>query len=465
MEQNSAQAYVAALVERARKAQSQIEFADQKTIDDLCARIAWSGAREDFARKIAEFAVEETGMGRVDSKFGKMRTKVRGAYRDTVGKKTVGAVEKDEVNGIMKLAKPVGVIGALAPVTNCEATPFCKAIHAVKTRNAIILAPHPRAKGTNKMAVEQIRSVLAKQGMPEDLVIAVEEVSVEISGELLKQSDLILATGGPGMVQAAYSSGKPCQGVGAGNAVVIVDETVDLADAADMVMRSKTFDHATSCSTENSLAVADSIYDKFLEELDKAGGYMCSAEEKAKLQKALWPDGKVLNREIVAQEAGKIADIAGIDLPEGKSFFLVEESGVGAEYPFSGEKLSVVAAVYRWKEYDEAVDLVNRITTYSGAGHSCGIHSTDEGRIAKLAENVRVSRIMVRQPQCLANSGAWTNGMPMTMSLGCGTWGGNTSSSNITWRELLNYTWVSYPIPSTEPSDEELFGKEIMEEK
>lgn len=456
--------YIEGLVARARKAQAQIEFASQEVVDDLCARIAWAGANEKFAQKIAEFAVKESGMGDVKSKFGKMRTKVRGAYRDTIGQKTVGVVEDDKQRGIMRIAKPVGVIGALIPVTNCEATQFCKTIHAIKTRNAIILAPHPRTKETNKMAVDAIREVLRRRNMPEDLVIAVEQVSVEASSELLRRCDLILATGGPGMVHAAYSSGKPCQGVGAGNAVSIVDETADLADAADKIMRSKTFDQATSCSTENSIAIHESVYERMIEELESVGGYLVSAEEKSRLQKAMWPDGHTLNRDIVARPAAHIAEVAGISLPQGKTFLLVEETGIGHDYPFSSEKLSVVAALYKWQNFDEAVDIVNRITTFSGPGHSCSIHTTRDDRVRQLADTVRVSRVMIRQPQCLANSGAWTNGMPMTLSLGCGTWGGNTSSSNITWKELLNYTWVSYPIPSTEPTDEELFGAEIMAE-
>jgi sulfoacetaldehyde dehydrogenase len=245
----------------------------------------------------------------------------------------------------------------------------------------------------------------------------------------LKQVDLILATGGGPMVKAAYSSGKPAQGVGAGNALIIVDEIADLKDAADKIMRSKTFD--TSCSTENALAIQEGIYDKMLKELEAVGGYLCNAEEKAKLQKGMWDEKGALNREIVAQPA---------------------------------EKLSVTMTLYKYKEFSEAIELVNRITAHSGPGHSCGIHTTIELRIKELSHKVKVSRIMVRQPQCLANSGAWTNGMPMSMTLGCDTWGGNATSSNVTWEHLLNYTWVSYPIPSTQPSDVELFGSIMYED-
>jgi sulfoacetaldehyde dehydrogenase len=307
-----------------------------------------------------------------------------------------------------------------------------------------------------------MRGVLKKHGWPEDLIIGIPEITLAKSSELMKQCDIILATGGGPMVRAAYSSGTPSQGVGAGNSVCIVDETADLADAADKIMRSKTFDYATSCSTENSVLVQESVYDALVTELKKVGGHLVSPEEKVKLEKTMWTE-KGLNREIVAQPAKRIAELAGIDLPEDRTFFMVEEEGVGKGYHFSGEKLSVTFALYRWKEFDEALGLVNRITGYSGPGHSCGIHTTDDSRVMKLAETARVSRLMVRQPQCLANSGAWTNGMPMSLTLGCGSWGRTSTSSNVTWEHLLNYTWVSYPIPSTQPTDEELFGP-LMEE-
>ena len=456
--------YISELVQRARRAQAEIEFATQEEIDLMCTRVAWSGVRPDFAESYADFCAKETGMGYGPHKYAKLMTKVKGTLRDMKGEKSVGIVEHDKEKGIMKIAKPVGVIGALMPVTNGEATPFVKALAALKTRNAIIMAPHPKAQQTNNMAAAQIRSVLKKHGWPEDLVIGVESISLEKSQELIKQVDLILATGGGAMVKAAYSSGKPAYGVGAGNAMSIVDDTANLKETADKIMRSKTFDHATSCSTENALAIQDSIYDKMIEELESAGGYLCSAEEKEKLQRATWDEKGMLNRAIVAQPASKIAAIAGINLLNDKSFFMVEETGIGKGFPFSGEKLSVTATVYRWSDFTEAVDLVNRISSYSGPGHSCGIHSANDMHIRLLGLNARVSRIMVNQPQCLGNSGAWTNGMPMTMTLGCGTWGGNSSSSNVTWKELLNYTWLSYPIASTQPNDEELFGNIMYED-
>lgn len=462
-DQNEAIKYIAGLMERARKAQAAIEFATQEQVDELCVRVAWSGVQPDFAKKLAKFCVEETGMGNEPSKYGKLMVKIKGTLRDMKGKKSVGVVERDKENGIVKIAKPVGVIGALIPVTNGEATPFVKAISSLKTRNAIIMAPHPRAKGSNRMAVDQIRTTLKKAGWPEDLVINVEELSLEASKELMKQCDLVLATGGGPMVRAAYGSGTPSQGVGAGNAVCIVDETADLQDAADKIMRSKVFDYATSCSTENSVVIQEDVYREMVKELQASGGYLVLPDEKPKLQAVMWDEKGALSRDIVARSPEHIAGLAGIKLPAGKTFFMVEETGVGKGYPFSAEKLSVVTTLYKWKEFSEAIDLVNRITAFSGPGHSCGIHTVLDSRIMELSHKVKISRIMIRQPQCLANSGAWTNGMPMSMTLGCGSWGGTSTTANVTWEHLLNYTWVSYPIPSTQPSDEELFGTIMYE--
>jgi sulfoacetaldehyde dehydrogenase len=308
-----------------------------------------------------------------------------------------------------------------------------------------------------------VRAVLKKHGWPEDLVLGIEQVTLDVTRELMKQCDIVLATGGEAMVRAAYSSGTPSQGVGAGNSVCVVDETADLKASAQLIMRSKTFDNATSCSTENSVVIQEGVYEAMLKELEAVGGYRVSAAEKPKLQAAMWTD-KGLSPQIVGQPIAKIAGLAGIKLPADKKFFMVEETGVGKKAPFSGEKLSVTMAIYKWKAFKDAISLVDRITTYSGRGHSCGIHSTSEMRVRELGLKVRVGRVMVRQPQCLANSGSWTNGMPMTLTLGCGSWGRNSSSSNVTWEALLNYTWISYPIPNTQPSDAELFGAVMDEE-
>ncbi|NDL68868.1 aldehyde dehydrogenase family protein, partial [Anaerotalea alkaliphila] len=449
---------IAQLIERARKAQAVAEGYTQEQVDELVAAIAWSVSNEETAKQIARMAVEETQLGNYDGKYAKITKKVRGALRDMKGAKTVGVIERDEAKGLIKFAKPVGVIGALVPTTNPEATPVIKSMDAVKGRNAIVIAPHPRAKKTNTFIVNTMRAALKKYGAPEDLIIGIEEPSIESTSELMKQCDLVVATGGAGMVQAAYSSGTPAYGVGAGNAVIIVDETADLDDAAHKIMLSKTFDYATSCSAENSLVIVESVYDALLEKLQAEGGHLATAEQKAALQKTMWDDEGHLSRFIVAQPASKIAELAGISIPEDKKFIMVQETEVGPQAPFSGEKMSVVMTLFKVPDFAAAVDQVNKITGYQGTGHSCGIHTTSDERIEVLGNSVKVSRIMVRQPQCYANSGNWDNGMPFTLTLGCGTWGGNIASENITYKHFINVTWVSSPITPVIPSDEELFG-------
>jgi sulfoacetaldehyde dehydrogenase len=451
-----ASVYIAGLVKRARVAQAVAESFTQEKVDELVTAIVWNIVKDGPAQEISRLAVEESSMGNYESKYAKLMVKCKGTLRDMLGEKSVGVIERDDSKGIVKIAKPIGVVGAIIPCTNPEATPVIKAIMGIKTRNAVIFAPHPRTKKTNAVIVENMRATLKHYGAPEDLLIAIKEPTMESTGELMRQCDLVLATGGGAMVKAAYSSGTPAYGVGQGNSVIVVDETADLKDAANKTMRSKTFDFATSCSTENSMVIQQGVYDEFVKNLQAEGGYLVPAAEKPLLQNGMWVDGH-LNGAIIAQSAATIAQIAGLKIPDDKTFFIVEETGVGPEYPFSGEKLSVVVTLFKYDQFQEAIDKVNAITNYHGQGHSCGIHSVNEDHIMALSLNTKTSRIMVRQPQCLANSGAWTNGMPMTLTLGCGTWGGNISSENITWRKLLNVTWVSSPIASTLPTDEELF--------
>ncbi|TCO74804.1 aldehyde dehydrogenase family protein [Marinisporobacter balticus] len=449
--------YVATLIERSRKAQIAIADYTQEQVDKLLTAVVWNIVKDGPAQEISKMAVEESRMGNYEGKYNKLMAKSKGVIRDMIGKKSVGVIEIDEEKKIMKIAKPVGIIGALVPCTNPEATPTVKVAHALKGKNAIILSPHPRTKKTNTFIVNIMRETLKRYGAPEDLVIAIEEPTMDISNELMKQCDLILATGGAGLVKSAYSSGTPAYGVGAGNAVVVVDETADLKDAAHKIMLSKTFDFATSCSAENALVIQKDVYDDFIEALKAEGGYLTKAEEKEKLQKTLWVDGH-LNSKIVAQSPQTIADIAGVELSEDRKFMMVEESRIGADYPFSGEKLSVVVTLYKYDQFKEAVNKVNEITKYQGMGHSCGIHSFNEEHIMELALKTKVSRMNIRQGQALANTGNWFNGMPFTTSLGCGTWGGNVASENITWKHLINVTWVSRYFEPVVPTDEELFG-------
>jgi sulfoacetaldehyde dehydrogenase len=461
--QEIAKREIQALVARSRAAQAKIENYTQAQVDELIRAMVWSVARPDVAEKIARFTVEETRLGNYEAKHLKIFRKTRAALMDIIDDKSVGVIEEIPERAIIKIAKPVGVIGALSPSTNPEATPVIKAISAVKGRNSIIVAPHPRAKLTNKMICDYMREAIVALGAPADLVISIDTPSLESTNELMRQCDRVLATGGTPMVRAAYSSGTPALGVGVGNAVITVDETANLDDAAEKIRISKTLDFAASCSSDNSVVLVAAIYDKMLEKLISQGGYVVSAEEKAKLQAALWEDDH-LNAKIVAQPPEVIAEMAGIDLPEGRKFFIVLEEGYGPDYPFSGEKLTVIMTLYKARDIDHAIELTNNIQAYQGQGHSCGIYSNSDANIMKLANATRTSRVMVNQPQAPSNSGNLWNGMRQTFSLGCGSWGGNGTNNNITWRDLINETWVSKPLakPKELASDEELFGP-VME--
>ena len=458
-----ARAEAAALVARSRAAQAWLADGAQEQVDQLIRAMVYSVARNDRAEALARFAVEETRLGNYEGKHLKMQRKTRAALMDILGEKSIGIIEEDPARQIVKIAKPVGVIGALSPSTNPEATPVLKAIAAVKGRNAIIIAPHPRAKRTNWKICEYMRDALERMGAPADLVIAVETPSLELTHELMKQCDRVLATGGGAMVKAAYSSGTPALGVGVGNACIVVDDTADLDFAAEKIRFSKTLDLAASCSSDNAVLLFESIYDAMLEKLQAEGGYVVGPEEKRKLQGAIWQDGQ-LNTGIVAQPAQTLAEAAGIELPEGKLFFIVPETGAGPAHPFSGEKLSVVMALYKVRDMSDAIQRVNEIQAYQGQGHSCGIYSRSDDNIMRYAHATKTSRVMVNQPQAASNSGNLWNGMRQTFSLGCGSWGGNATNNNITWRDLINETWVSRPLPKPKeiPADEELFGKEVI---
>ncbi len=459
VEMSAAALEVQALVERSRKAQAQIEHYTQEQVNELITTMVWSVARPEVAEKIARHTVEETALGNYEGKYLKIFRKTRATLFDIIDDKSVGVIEEDSARNLIKIAKPIGVIGALSPTTNPEATPVIKAISAVKGRNSIIVAPHPRAKQTNKMICDYMREALVACGAPADLVISIDLPALETTAELMKQCDRVLATGGGAMVSAAYSSGTPALGVGVGNAVITVDDTANLDEAAEKIRISKTLDLAASCSSDNSVLAFDSVYDELLEKLQAEGGYIVSEDEKAKLQDVMWEDGHLSTR-IVAQAADVLAGMAGFEMPEGKSFIIVPETGTGADHPFSGEKLSVVMAFYRVSDIDDAIATVNAIQAYQGQGHSCGIYSYNDDHIMKYAMNTKTSRVMVNQPQAASNSGNLWNGMRQTFSLGCGSWGGNSTNNNITWRDLINETWVSKPLAVTKqlPPDEELFA-------
>ena len=444
------------LLQKARTAQAVIEFWPQDKVDMMVAAVGWETYKQ--AEAIAHLAIDETKMGVFEHKLLKHQKKTLGTMRDLQGVKTVGVIEEDTLKGLIKIAKPVGVIGALTPVTNCEATLPSKALPALKGRNAIIFAPHPKAKKTAKLVCESMWLGLKKVGAPLDLIQLIEEPSIDLAKELMSSVDLVIATGGGPMVKSAYSSGTPAYGVGAGNAVVIVDETADLEAAAEKIYQGKTFDNATSCSSETSVVINSQVYERMLENLKKQGAYLCSDEERAKLKDIMWPDGVHLNGAIVAQPVEKIAEMAGIPIPPKTSMLLVEGKAVGPEDPFCKEKLSLVLTVWKYDDFDDAIKMVEEITALNGSGHSCGIHTTNDDHILKLGLRVKVSRIMVNQPHSYGNSGNYDNGMPFTLTLGCGTWGGNITTENIHWKHYLNVTWISKPILPVVPDESKIFG-------
>ena len=456
----SAKEEIGKLVERSRVAQKQIENYTQEQVDELIRAMVWCVAKPGVAEEIAQFTVDETQLGNYEGKFLKIQRKTRATLMDIIHDKSVGILEEDKERAIVKIAKPMGVIGALSPSTNPEATPVIKAIHAIKGRNSIIVAPHPRAKLTNKKICDLMRSAIEACGAPADLVQGIEIPSLDLTNELMAQCDRVLATGGGAMVTAAYSSGTPALGVGVGNAVITVDETADLDDAAEKIRMSKTLDFAASCSSDNSVILVNEIYENMMSKLKEKGGYLVNDEEKEKLKNTLWDDEGHINTAMVAQPAEKIANMANIDIPEGTQFYIVPENGWGKEHPFSGEKMSVIMALYKADNIDHAIELTNNIQAYQGQGHSCGIYSNSDDNIMRLANATKTSRVMVNQPQAASNSGNLWNGMRQTFSLGCGSWGGNGTNNNISWRDLINETWVSKPLSQSKElmSDEDLFG-------
>lgn len=446
------------LLARARAAMEAVEDYDQERVDRICRAIGWATANEKTFTRLAQMGVDESGLGDRDGRPGK-RFKIMGVLRDALRQKSIGVVEEDPVKGIVKYAKPAGVIASLIPSTNPALTPPVTAIYALKCRDAVIFSPHPRSKMTTNETVRVMRETLKKLGAPEDLVQCVEHPSIPLTQELMSICDLTMATGGKLMVEAAYSSGRPAYGVGAGNSTIVIDETADVAEAARNTRISKTSDFGSGCSADGNMLVDAGLYDAMIDQLQAEGGYLCNDTEKALLEKALWNDEGHRTINTVAVSAQTIAGIAGFSVPDDRKFLMVRQQYIGRAHKFSSEKLCVVLAVYRYEGFDQALKMVHDIYEVGGKGHSCGVYSFDDGHIDALAKVAPVSRMMVRQPQSKANAGAFDNGMPMTSSLGCGIWGGNITNENVNLQHYMNVTWVSRPIPEDRPSDEELFGE------
>ena len=450
--------YAHSLLQRARTAVKLSEAHDQARVDQLCRAVGWATANEPTFVALTRMSVEESNMGSLDGVPAR-RFKIIGILRDALRAKTIGIIEQIPEKGIVKYAKPVGVVAGLCPVTNPLVTMVNMAINALKCRDAVIFSPHPLTTRTALETTRVLRAALNKQGAPEDIIQCVGKPSIPLAQELMSICDLTIATGGAAMVRAAYSSSKPAYGVGAGNATIIIDETANIEEAAAFVRISKTHNHGSGCSCDGNALIEGSIYDRFVDQLQTEGGYLASPEEKQKLQAVMWNAQGQRTIETIARSAAHIAERAGFTLAAGKQFIIVREDTIGREHLFSGEKLSPVLAVFKYSGFETALKMVSQIFEVGGKGHSCGIYSFDKNHIHQLALMAPVSRIMVRQPQVRANAGAFNNGMPMTASLGCGTWGGNITSENISVKHYMNVTWVSETIPEDKPSEQDIFGE------
>tara|TARA_B110000208_G_scaffold127393_1_gene155001 strand:- start:2236 stop:3645 length:1410 start_codon:yes stop_codon:yes gene_type:complete len=447
------------MLDRARAAMAQVEDYSQEQLDRLAQAIGWYAGNEKTFTELAQMGVDESGIGDRAGRPAK-RFKIHGVLRDALRQASTGIVEVDDAKGLVKYAKPAGVIASLIPMTNPALTPPVTGIYSAKTRNAAIFSPHPRTAETTWKMVEVMRNACRAVGAPEDLFQSVRHPSIPLTQYLMEICDLTLATGGKPMVKAAYSSGKPAYGVGAGNSSIVIDETADIEIAAANTRMSKTSDFGSGCSADGNIIIQDNIYDQMIAALQAEGGYLCNEAEKTQLEAAMWDEKGNRTFPTIACPPQQTAKVAGFTVPDDAKFLMVENQGqIGAEHKFSKEKLTTVMALYHFETFDDALDTVRAIYNTGGKGHSCGIYSHKDVNIDALARVAPVSRMMVRQAQSKANAGSYTNGMPMTSSLGCGIWGGNITNENVTMKHMMNYTWVSRPIPEDKPSEQELFGE------
>ena len=459
-----ARTVVAGLIARARAAQAIADRWTQEQADDAAVAAGWAIAEPGRNRALAELAVRDTGLGNVADKIAKNRRKTIGLLRDLQGARSVGVIADDPARGLIEIARPVGVVAAITPSTNPAATPANNIVNALKGRNAIVLAPSPKGQSTLTLLLQFVHAELDRIGAPRDLVLQLPSpVTREQTFELMRQADLVVATGSATNVRAAYESGTPAIGVGVGNVAVIVDETADLADAADKIARSKTFDNATSCSSENSVIAVEAIADALIAALRHAGGEVLDAAEAERLAHTMFAGGK-LAPAVVAQDVATIAGLAGLTRPAVRAarFLIVPESGVGRDHPYSGEKLSPVLAFYRAPDFAAAQARAAGLLRHQGAGHSVGLHTRTADRALALGLALPVARVIVNQAHCFATGGSFDNALPFSLSMGCGTWGRNSISDNLGYRHFLNITRVVRPLAPEhvhEPTDDELFGR------
>ena len=437
---------VEALQERMRimrAAQREFSKFTQEQVDHIFFEAAMAANKARIP--LAKMAVEETGMGVMEDKVIKNHYAseyIYHAYRNT---KTVGVIEQDDAFGIKKIAEPIGLVAAVIPTTNPTSTAIFKALLCLKTRNAILISPHPRAKKCTAEAARIVYEAAVKAGAPEGIIGCIEYPSLELTGELMHEADIILATGGPGMVHAAYSSGKPALGVGAGNTPVIIDETADIKLAVSSIIHSKTFDNGMICASEQSVTVLDSIYDEVRDEFERRGCYFLKGDELDKVRHTILING-ALNAKIVGQSAYTIAKLAGVDVPEETKILIGEVESIDISEEFSHEKLSPVLAMYHAKDFDEALDKAETLVCDGGHGHTASlyIHPAQKEKILKHAERMEACRIVINTPSSFGGIGDLYNfKMAPSLTLGCGTWGGNSVSENVGVKHLLNVKTVA----------------------
>ncbi len=427
-------------IEQLREAQKQFATFSQEQVDEIFRQAALAANHNRI--KLAKMAVEETGMGIVEDKVIKNNFAAEYIYNQYKNMKTCGVLEEDKTSGITKVAEPIGVISAIVPTTNPTSTAIFKCLIALKTRNAIIISPHPRAKNSTIEAAKIVLEAAVKAGAPEGIIGWIDEPSVELSQNVMRESDIILATGGPAMVKAAYSSGRPALGVGAGNTPAIIDETAHIKMAVNSILISKTFDNGVICASEQSIIVLEQVYDEVKKELAERGAYILKGEEINKVRSIILNERGGLNADMVGQSAYKIAKMAGVDVPETAKVLVGEVTSVELEEPFSHEKLSPVLAMYKATSFEEALDKADRLIELGGMGHTSVLYTDqvkNRDRVLTFGERMKTARTLINMPAAQGAIGDLFNfKLAPSLTLGCGSWGGNSVSENVGPKHLIN---------------------------
>jgi len=450
------------LVDRARIAQEKFEKNGSQELFDLaCQAVGWALMEPEQNQRLAELAVRETGLGNVSDKIKKNHNKTLGLLRDIKDVKSFGHVSEDKEMGLNTYLRPKGVVAAIVPSTNPLATPVNNIINALKCGNSIIVAPSPKGARPLKELLSLIHKNLSMIGLDQDLVQMVPvPPSKGKTNRLMQLADMLVVTGSQNNVKAGYSSGTPALGVGQGNVVTIIDETADTQAAAAKIAISKTFDNATSCSSENSVIVIEEVYEETVQFLTDEGGLLLNEEEADDLIDIHWKNGK-MTTDLLAQDIDVIIDKVGLRqrASENTKFLILPTNKAGPNEVVCGEKMSRFLTLYKVKKFSEAIELAIKIQEYQGAGHSLGIHTQNEERAHEIAMSAKTCRVIVNQAHCFATGGFFNNGLPFSLSMGCGSWGGNSIDGNLNWEHFVNKVRVVETIAENKPDLEEIFGK------